>query len=139
MSGDTVFLGGRAFNSPDGLEQVGAAYVCEQQGTGFSELVRETAALDNEDVLNAAPEVGTAVAIDGDTILLGAEYAGLGAFRSGGGYVFTRSLGSLWEQQGWLTVDDPAMSRRLGESADVDVDTAHEWLTDRDLTGGLAT
>ena len=22
---------------------------------------------------------------------------------------------------------------------DVDVDTAHEWLTDRDLTGGLAT
>lgn len=61
---------------------------------------------------------GTSVAIEGNTAVVGAPFAG-GAPGPGAVYVFTRS-GDGWTQTGKLTASDGAADDRLGNSVDID-------------------
>ena len=67
---------------------------------------------------------GSAVAISGDTIVVGAQsddHTGIGS-NSGSAYVFV-GAGSSWTQQAKLVPTDAAGSNLIGDSVDIDQDT----------------
>jgi hypothetical protein len=67
---------------------------------------------------------GYAVALDGDTALIGARAADLtGAADAGSAYVFVRS-GGIWSQQAKLTASGAAASDRFGTAVALEGDTA---------------
>ena len=66
---------------------------------------------------------GHAVAVDGDTIVIGARYDDDTADASGSVYVFTKDASGVWGQAAKLTASDAADSDYFGESVAVDGDT----------------
>jgi FG-GAP repeat len=97
VSGDTALVS--APGNPDDTE---AVYVFVQQPAGWVQQAKLTAA-------DGTPSdtFGSAVALDGDTAVIGAQTQGglFGSFGNGAAYVFVRS-GTAWTQQAELT--DPA-------------------------------
>ena len=71
----------------------------------------------------ALDQFGAAVAISGDTAIVGAPYDTVGAnFHQGSVYVFTRS-GNTWTQQAQLFANDGAAGDEFGWSVAIDGDT----------------
>ena len=86
ISNNTIVVGAQL---ADGVEaQSGAAYVFERSGGDWSQSTKLTAGIQYD-------FFGGAVAISGDTILVGAEQA---SDYTGAAYIFARN-GSIWEQQ----------------------------------------
>src|SRR5262249_27117591 len=75
----------------------------------------------------AGGQLGTSVAISGDTVAVGAEGGDIGANRNqGSAYVFVRSFigsGADWTQQKKLTAADGAAGDQLGASVAISGDT----------------
>ena len=91
ISGDTIVVG--AFNANAPLSNGGAAYVFVRMGTTWTFQQKLTA---NDGT--ADDEFGIAAAIDGETIIIGADHADLPAnSAAGAAYVFRR-IGSAWTQ-----------------------------------------
>lgn len=68
-------------------------------------------------------QFGVSVAIDGDTVVVGANSAAVGGNNlQGAAYVFIRS-GSGWTQQAKLTADDGQAQDRFGVSVAISGDT----------------
>ncbi len=89
LSGTTVVAGARKANG-----QAGAAYVFVRNGAVWSQQQKLTAS-----DAAALDLFGTAVAIDGNTVAVGAPLDDVGAnANQGSGYVFVRS-GTTWTQQ----------------------------------------
>ncbi len=112
VSGDTAVVGA-PFH--DGVAaNAGAAYVYVRSGTTWVQQAK-LRAVDGQ----AGDRFGQAVAIDRDTVLVGAPYH---ADPKGAVYVFQRS-GTTWSEQAkvMLTVSDPG---RLGSQIALDGDTA---------------
>lgn len=66
---------------------------------------------------------GASVAIDGDTIAVGAPYEdGVGAEDGGAVYIFVREE-SGWVQEAYLVADNPGVGDRFGEQLALDDDT----------------
>lgn len=118
ISGDSVVLGASQDDHVDGSNaDEGSAYVFVRSGTVWSEQSKITAS-----DAGAGDLFGFAVAIDTDTIAVGAPYDNdLGA-DSGSVYVFTRT-GATWTQQAKLTAGDGAAGDLLGASITLDGDT----------------
>ena len=98
ISGDTIVVG--APQDDDSGSNSGAAYVYVRTGTVWTEqpkLVASDAA--------AGDNFGEAVAIDGDTLVVGSPYDDDLGSSSGSAYVFTRS-GGVWSQQAKLLPSD---------------------------------
>jgi hypothetical protein len=94
ISGDTAVIGA-PYHTASGQAEAGAVYVFVTTGAGWSqqaELIASDA--------GAGDWLGTSVAVDGDTVVAGADGRGAGA-----AYVFTRS-GSGWAPQAELTAPD---------------------------------
>ena len=70
----------------------------------------------------AGDQFGYSVAIDGDTLVVGAYGVGDNGFNSGSAYVFTRT-GTIWTEQAKLTASDGAERDRFGWSVAIDVNT----------------
>ena len=66
---------------------------------------------------------GSSVAVDGDTMVVGARYDDDAAYGSGSVYVFTKDPSGVWNQAAKLTASDPANSDYFGGSVGVDGDT----------------
>ena len=66
---------------------------------------------------------GCSVAIDGDSVLVGAHYDNQDAENSGAAYVFKRD-GSLWTQQARLKPSDAGADQWFGYSVAIDANTA---------------
>jgi hypothetical protein len=118
ISGDTALVGapGRA-NGAD--EEAGAAYVFARTDGVWTQqaqlLASDAAALDS---------FGAAVALSGNTAVIGAPYHTVsGDVEAGAAYVFTRT-GATWTEQAVLTAADPGAGDWLGTSVAVDGDTA---------------
>ena len=100
----------------------GAAYVFERSGLVWSQKA-EIRAADG-----AANDVlGSAVAISGSTVVLGAPGNSTGADRIGKAYVFTRQIVGLpsvygWLQQAKLKASDGTLKDGFGSSVDIDGD-----------------
>ena len=129
IDGDTVIVGA-SFATVDANYAQGAAYVFTRSGNNWTQQVKLTA----DDGIESE-HFGGSVAIDGDTAIVGAHLADVGA-NSGQGavYVFTRS-GSNWTQQAKLIAADGAASDRFGNSIAIYGDTIIVGATDADVGG----
>jgi FG-GAP repeat len=65
---------------------------------------------------------GTAIAISGDTVVVGAYNQGTGANRPGGAYVLKRT-GTSWAQEAYLTASNAEHADRFGTSVSISGDT----------------
>ena len=128
LDGDTALVGASNRDSA-----TGAAYVFTRSGVTWSQQAEITASDGAE-----YDWFGTAVALDGDTALVGANgkdgYAGVDA---GAAYVFTRS-GTVWSRQAELTASDPAADDNFGISVALSGDSALVGAAWRDRATGAA-
>jgi hypothetical protein len=113
---DTVIIGSLGDNTSGAFS--GTAYVFTFSGMTWS----------RQQILTASDaasydKFGTAVALSGDTALIGAEGDDEGGNHSGSAYVFIRS-GSTWTQQAKLTAADAQALDSFGMSVALSGDTA---------------
>lgn len=138
ISGDTIVVGApfedsnatgiNGNQSDNSVAQAGAAYVFVRSGTTWTQqayLKPSTAGFNN---------FGNTVAIDGDTIAIGAEgedsastgingsEVGTGAASSGAVYVFTRS-GTTWSQQAYIKSSNSQSGDQFGNRVALSHDT----------------
>ncbi len=114
VDGDTVVVGAYL---DDGT---GSAYIFTRSGTTWTQQQKLTAS-----DAAADDQFGRSVAVDGDTVVVGAQHADCPDTSSncGAAYVFTRS-GTTWTEQQILTASDAATDDALGWSVALDGDTA---------------
>jgi hypothetical protein len=118
ISGDTAVVGAYQ-HAVGGKANQGAAYVFTRSGTTWSQQAELTAS-DGA----ASDSFGYAVAIDGNTAVVGAPWDNVGAtIGQGSAYVFTRS-GIIWSEQQKLTASDGATTDYFGWSVSVSGETA---------------
>jgi hypothetical protein len=113
FTGDTIVAGAPTGN-PDG--RPGSAYVFVRALSGWSQQAKLIGQSNSGDLF------GQSVAIEGDTIVVGAPYDDAAAYNSGAVYVFTRSE-TNWIQQAQLIAGDAAFGDRLGYSVAISGDT----------------
>jgi hypothetical protein len=115
ISGDTLVVG--APYAPAGGLKTGAAYVFVRTGETWSQESRlaPTDAIGND-------QFGAAVAVDGDTLAIGAIGTGLDSYNEGAVYVYARS-GQTWSQQARLRSDNPGPGNEFGFSLALSNDT----------------
>ena len=113
IAGDTIVVGAR-FAAIDGINGHGAAYVFVRSGDTWTQQAKLAA-----DDGAAYDEAGFSVAIDADTVLVGAPFAN---GSQGKAYVFTR-VGTDWTPEATLVADDGAASDRFGLALAVEGDT----------------
>ncbi len=118
ISADTIVVGASGHNQHvTGALDQGAAYVFVRSGSTWSEQA-ELLASDGE----ARDEFGNAVAVDGDTIVVGAHRDDFSATDFGSAYVFERS-GTSWSEDAKLTPSDQGANDLFGASVAIDGDT----------------
>jgi hypothetical protein len=130
ISADTAVVG--ADGDDDAGAEAGSAWVFVRDGgdwTQQAQLLASDAAADDG--------FGGAVAIDGDTAVVGSGGADAAGADAGAGYVFVRS-GSLWSEQAQLLASDAAAGDGFGSAAAIDGDTLVIGAPSDDV-GGLAT
>lgn len=130
VSGDTMVVGAPAVN---GL--VGAAYVFER--SGGATWVQQAKLLASD---GASSDVfGISVAVDGDTIVVGADSEDVPSINTGAAYVFVEPVGG-WSgtlnESAKLLASDAALGDALGTSVAIDGDVIVAGAASRD-TGGL--
>ncbi len=114
ISGDTALVG-----AYDAADSAGKAYVYVRSGTTWMQQAVLTAA-DGR----SGDQFGVAVALSGDTALIGADGAALKpGLGQGAAYIFVRS-GASWTQQQKLTASDPADFDHFGSAVALSGDTA---------------
>ena len=128
VSGNTVVVGalGEASNASgvggtqtdNSSTQSGAAYIFTRSGTTWTQQAYLKA-----NNTGASDKFGIAVAVAGDTVVVGAPYEDGSATDSGAAYVFSRN-GSLWTQQAFLKASNTGASDLFGEAVAVSGDTA---------------
>ncbi len=116
ISGDTMVVG--AVLDDVGADNAGSAYVFVRSAGAWSEQQKLTAS----DGI-AGDQFGGRVAIDGDSIVVGARSHDAGAnVDQGSAYVFVRSAG-VWSEQQKLTASDGAAFEEFGSSVAIGGDT----------------
>lgn len=126
-SGTTAVLG--APRDDDRGTDAGAAYVFVRTGSTWTQQAKLTA---SDGFAN--DNFGGAVAISGDTVIIGAVYNDATNSDGGAAYVFTRT-GTAWTQQARLVASDAAPADQLGISVAIDGDTAVIGTVDVDDRG----
>ena len=118
LDGDTALIGAAAADTPAGTD-AGSAYIFRLSGGSWQQeqqLLADDAA--------AGDGFGGAVALDGDTALVGASRSNTTAgIDAGQAYVFTRS-GVIWSQQARLGAPDGATDDRFGAAVTLSNNTA---------------
>jgi hypothetical protein len=114
VSGNTAIVGANSSNTGN----QGSVYVFVRSGTSW---VQQAQLLASDGELN--DNFGSSVAIDGDTIVVGADYDDVGAnIEQGSAYIFTRS-GTTWTQQAQLTTIGDSAYTYFGKSVAVSGNT----------------
>ena len=128
ISGDLAVVGAR--EDDDGGSNSGSAYVFRFNGVAWVEETKLTAS-----DAAADDEFGVSVAIDGDTVVVGANLDDHVAVDAGAAYVF-RHNGLAWVEEAKLVASDPEMGDHLGESVGVSGDVAIAGAPLEDQGGG---
>ena len=116
IDGDTAVIG--AYWDDDNGSNSGSAYVFVRSNGVWSEQQKLTAS-DGA----AGDYFGSSVAIDGDTVVIGAHWDDDNDYNSGSAYVYVRS-NDVWSEQAKLTASDGASRDFFGYSVAIDGDTA---------------
>jgi hypothetical protein len=118
ISGETAIVGASLDDVGANADQ-GSAYVFVRVGTMWSEQQKLTAS-DGA----AGDQFGIAVALSGETAIVGANLGDVGAnVDQGSAYVFVR-VGATWSEQQKLTASDGAADDRFGQSVALSGETA---------------
>lgn len=118
IAGDTIVVGASSADLTTNIDQ-GAAYVYFRTGTSWAQQAKLTAS----DGLGL-DYFGDSVAINGDSIIVGASEDTTGAnTQQGSAYVYTRS-GASWTQQAKLVAGDGTPFDYFGFSVSIDANTA---------------
>lgn len=117
IDGDTAIVGAPLDDTAAGPD-AGSASVFVRTGGTWS-LQQEVTAPDGA----AGDEFGSAVAVSGDTVIIGARGDTSGLDGAGSAYVFLRT-GTTWSLQQKLTASDAGRFDRLGYSVALEGDTA---------------
>ncbi len=132
LSGNTLVVGLRS-DTIGGNGSQGSVYVFTRSGNVWTEQQKLTSA-DGA----VGDQLGGEVAIDGDTLIAGAQnHAGTVGTDQGAAYVFTRS-GVTWTQQQKITVTDGYGDDHFGEHVGISGDTVVIGVPDADI-GPLPT
>lgn len=115
ISGETIIASGFGDDVPAGIG-AGSAWVFVRSAGAWM-LEAHLSAPDGE----AQANFGRAVAIDGDTAVIGAHRDDNGALNAGAAYVFVRSR-RTWSLEQKIGADVPEASAQFGGSVDVDCD-----------------
>jgi hypothetical protein len=118
IDGDTILVGAPGSDCAAG-EDCGAVYVFTRTDSGWVEQAKLTAA-------NAAGSdfFGSAIALDGTTIVVGAYGVNCAAgTECGAAYLFTGS-GSNWSEQGQLVASDVTVDDQFGSAVAIEGGTA---------------
>jgi hypothetical protein len=127
INGDTAIVGA-CYDDVGANSDQGSAYVFVRSGTAWTQQAQLTAG-DGA----AGDHFGKSVAISGDTAIVGADDADVGAnIDQGSAYVFVRS-GTAWTQQAQLTAGDGAAGDLFGASVAISGDTAIVGAYDDDV------
>jgi hypothetical protein len=110
ISGETIAVG-----APSAQLNRGSVYVFVRDGTTWS-LQQEIFSLDS----SVSDDFGIAVALDGDTAVIGARHDDAPLFNSGSAYVWVRS-GTTWSEQQKLVTAHGASGDRFGSSVAISV------------------
>ena len=113
VDGDTAVIGARQDDTSDG-----AAYVFTKVSDVWSQKAKLTASDGAAD-----DEFGISVAVEGDTVVIGAYQDDDNGDLSGSAYVFTRDSSGGWRQRDKLTASDGEARDRYGYSVGVSGDT----------------
>ncbi len=116
LDGDTAIVGSHFENIGSNLNQ-GAAYVFVRNGTSWTMEQKLTAS----DGMSGS-QFGYSVAIDGNTVLIGAFRHRTSNIEKGVAYIFTR-VNNTWIQQAQLTDNNGNISNRFGFSVALDSNT----------------
>ena len=114
----TRLVAGAPFQATNGLPAAGGAYVYDRNGGAWT----ESAALVASDI-QAHDRFGIDVALDGDTLIVGAESEGTFTQLYGAAYVFVRSAG-VWTEQAKLIAPVRVHNSRFGGAVALSGDTA---------------
>lgn len=118
IDGDTAVVGA-PHDDVDGSAGQGSAFVFVRSGGVWTQQAQLTA-----EAGAAGDQFGRAVAVDGDTVLVGAPSSDAGGnLDQGAVCVFTRS-GATWQQQAMLLAPDGVAHSGFGWSVDLDDGTA---------------
>jgi len=110
LSGDTAVIGANFEDTDAGLN-AGAAYVCVRDGSIWNEQARLNAGNGADSDL-----FGLSVDVEGDTAIVGSQYADtLAGVNSGAAHIFARS-GNTWSLQSIITSSDLAGGDEFGFS-----------------------
>ncbi|MBL9118735.1 MAG: hypothetical protein JNL80_02330 [Phycisphaerae bacterium] len=117
IQGDTIVLGAYTYDF-GGIDNAGGAFVFERSGTSWA--YHQTLGVGDAEV---GGYVGSSVAIDGDSILLGAFGTNATTEDSGAAYVFVRSESSWTQQAKLFGLGSPGV-QWFGYSTAIDGDVA---------------
>ncbi len=113
IDGDTAVIGSRT-----AVNDSGAVYIFVRQNGAWNEQQKLTA---SDAVL--FHNFGYSVAIDGDTVIIGAISDRSQGVATGAAYIFVRN-GETWTEQQKLIADDAQQRDRFGQAVAIDGDTA---------------
>ena len=122
ISGDLAVVGAY-LDDPNGITNAGSAFVYERTGdTSWVQVAQLNGDLNADD---AQSYFGWSVAIDGDTIAVGAQFDRDNGFRSGAVYVFDRDAGGIdnWGRVAKFSGDDTDNSDYFSRSLAIEGDT----------------
>jgi hypothetical protein len=129
ISGDTVVAG--AYFDDDNGNESGSAYIFTRSGSAWSQQAKLTAS-----DAAAGDNFGSAVAISGDTAVVGVTFDDDSGLQAGSAYVFIRR-GNTWSQQGKLVASDAVAFDNFGNAVAISGNTVvvGAYLADDDDPG----
>lgn len=133
VEGDTAVIGANnAYIASTGNFNQGAVYIYERINGVWTE-GQKLIASDGQD----GDQFGNAVALDGDTLLIGAWQASYGGiFGRGAAYVFTRSNG-VWSEQDKLENPTPTQDDYFGRAMALEGNTAVVGAPGKDVAANV--
>ena len=117
VDGDTALVG--VYGDDDLGSEAGAAYIFTRDSAGVWSQQQKLTASDGA----ADDRFGWAVAVHGDTAVIGKESWDFFAPPPGAAYVFTRDSAGIWSEQQKLTAYDGEAGDYFGESVALSLDT----------------
>lgn len=132
IDGGVVVIGANGDDGElDSEDAPGSAYVFEQANNGSW---NESAIL-NADDAEAGDQFGVAVAIDGETVVVGARFGDDTDDNSGAAYVFEQRNNGNWAQEAKLVASDAAENDFFGQAVAVNGETAIVGAWSNDVNG----
>lgn len=120
ISGNTAIVGvpvdSEDETESNPLSNAGSAYVFERDASGTWNTVQKIVNSDRE----IGDSFGRAVSIDGNVLIVGADYEDQGGNAAGAVYVFERNGSGTWDETQKLIASNSLPSGRFGTALDID-------------------